>query len=140
MNDNPTAFCIDCATPADGNTPDETFVRKLLTELFNQYSTLDKLAEHIAKDYKTRDMPPYATLGVVDVRIEPCYDHVAIHYTLVTDGILRYRTSETLQWETFLAITDDSITPGHNPWILQGRQVGGIPLERIALRDIRDNP
>lgn len=112
-------------------TPDEAFIYNMRDTLFAQYTTLDKIAEYIARK-ETRGMFPEHTLDIMDVRIEPQQDRVTIHYTLVTDHKVRFRTSYPMQWELFQEITQEPPKTGHNPWTLQDYRQASRPFRGIV--------
>lgn len=97
---------------------DEAFIRKMWNELFNQYRGVDAVAEYIEHKEGASSMIDH-TIRVMDVRIEPMQDRVNVHYTLVVDGRVRYRTSYPLQWELYMKIVEDANHDGNNPWTMQ---------------------
>lgn len=97
---------------------DEAFVNSLRTELFNQYNTLDAVSEYIAVKEGAMEMTEH-DLKLMDVRLEPQYDRVVVHYTVVVDGRVRYRTSYPMLWEVLQKVTEEFKTVGHNPWTMQ---------------------
>ena len=58
-------------------------------------------------------------LDVIDVRLEPMIDRIVVHYTVATDGVIRYRTSYPFRWKVFLGIVDGFDRTGYNPWTQQ---------------------
>ena len=111
--------------------PDEAFIYNLRDTLFAQYTTLDKITEYIARK-ETRGMFAEHTLDIMDVRIEPQQDQVTIHYTLVTDHKVRFRTSYPMQWELFQEITQEPPKTGHNPWTLQDYKQDSRPFRGMV--------
>ena len=97
---------------------DEAFIRKMWNELFNQYRGVDAVAEYIEHKEGASSMIDH-TIRVMDVRIEPMQDRVNVHYTLVVDGRVRYRTSYPLHWELYMKIVEDANHDGNNPWTMQ---------------------
>jgi hypothetical protein len=97
---------------------DEAFVNSLRTELFNQYNTLDAVSEYIAVKEGIMDMYEHG-LKVMDVRLEPLYDRVVVHYTVVVDRRVLYRTSYPMLWEVLQKVKEEFKTVGHNPWTMQ---------------------
>lgn len=112
--------------------PDEAFINNLRNTLFAQYTTLDKITEYIAR-IETRGMFYEHTIDIMDVRIEPQQDQVTIHYTLVTDHKVRFRTSYPMQWKLFLEISQEQPPkPGHNPWTLQDYKQDSRPFRGMV--------
>lgn len=97
---------------------DEAFIRKIRNELFNQYRGVDAVAEYIEHKEGASSMIDH-TIRVMDVRIEPMNEMVNVHYTLVVDGRVRYRTSYPLRWELYMKIVEDANNDGNNPWTMQ---------------------
>lgn len=97
---------------------DEAFANKLRTELFNQYNTLDAVSSYLAVKEGAMEMTEH-DLKLMDVRLEPLVDMVMVHYTVVVDGRVRYRTSRPMIWEVLLKVTEEFKTVGHNPWTMQ---------------------
>lgn len=97
---------------------DETFIRTMRNELFNQYRGVDEVAEYIAHKEGASNTIDHV-IRVMDVRIEPMQDMVNVHYTLVVDGRVRYRTSYPLRWELYMKIIEDTNPSGNNPWTMQ---------------------
>lgn len=97
---------------------DEAFVNSLRTELFNQYNTLDAVSKYIAVKEGIMEMHEHG-LQLMDVRLEPLYDRVVVHYTVVVDGRVRYRTSYPMRWEVLQKVKEEFNTVGHNPWTMQ---------------------
>lgn len=97
---------------------DEAFIRKMWNELFNQYRGIDAVAEYIEHKEGASNTIEHV-IRVMDVRIEPMQDMVNVHYTLVVDGRVRYRTSYPLQWEMYMKIVEDANHDGNNPWTMQ---------------------
>ena len=93
---------------------DEAFVNSLRTEMFNQYNTLDAVSEYIAVKEGIMDMHEHG-LKVMDVRLEPLYDRVVVHYTVVVDRRVLYRTSYPMLWEVLQKVKEEFKTVGHNP-------------------------
>lgn len=58
-------------------------------------------------------------LQLMDVRLEPLDDRVVVHYTVVVDGRVRYRTSYPMLWEVLQKVKEKFNTVGHNPWTMQ---------------------
>ena len=100
-------------------TPDKAFINNLHDTLFNQYSVLDVVATYIAHKEDAQSMFCDHSIDIMDIRLEPNLDCVVVHYTLVSDGRVRYRTTYPMQWEVFLELTKDPVKQGHNPWTLQ---------------------
>lgn len=97
---------------------DEAFISTMRNELFNQYRGVDAVAEYIAHKEGASNTIDHV-IRVMDVRIEPMQDMVNVHYTLVVDGRVRYRTSYPLMWELYMKIVEDSNHDGNNPWTMQ---------------------
>lgn len=97
---------------------DEAFANKLRTELFNQYSTLDAVSEYIAVKEGIMEMHEHG-LKLMDVRLEPLVEMVMVHYTVVVDGRVLYRTAYPMHWEVLQKVTEEFETVGHNPWTMQ---------------------
>ena len=97
---------------------DEAFVNSLRTEMFNQYNTLDAVSEYIAVKEGIMDMHEHG-LKVMDVRLEPLYDRVVVHYTVVVDRRVLYRTSYPMLWEVLQKVKEEFKTVGHKPWTMQ---------------------
>ena len=97
---------------------DEAFIRKMWNELFNQYRGVDAVAEYIEHKEGASNTIDH-TIRVMDVRLEPMIDMVNVHYTLVVDGRVRYRTSYPLRWELYMKIVEDANQDGNNPWTMQ---------------------
>lgn len=97
---------------------DEALVNKLRAELFNQYNTIDAVSEYIAVKEGIMEMHEH-DLKLMDVRVEPLYDRVVVHYTVVVDGRVLYRTSYPMLWEVLQKVTEEFKTVGHNPWTMQ---------------------
>lgn len=100
-------------------TPDKAFINNLHDTLFNQYSVLDVVATYIAHKEDAKSMFCDHSIDIMDIRLEPNLECVAVHYTLVSDGRVRYRTIYPMQWDLFQEITKDPVKRGHNPWTLQ---------------------
>lgn len=122
---------------------DEAFIRKMWNELFNQYRGVDAVAEYIEHKEGASSMIDH-TIRAMDVRIEPMQDMVNVHYTLVVDGRVRYRTSYPLQWELYMKIVEEANQDGHNPWTMQTyRRSPRYPgeMEKVSGPGIREvNP
>lgn len=100
---------------------DEAFVRKIFNQLFNHYNNIDAVAEYIGVHQEgAKDMAISGhKLDIIDVRLEPMIDRIVVHYTVATDGVIRYRTSYPFRWEVFLGIVDGFDRTGYNPWTQQ---------------------
>lgn len=121
---------------------DEAFIRKMWNELFNQYRGVDAVAEYIEHKEGASSMIEH-TIRVMDVRIEPMQDMVNVHYTLVVDGRVRYRTSYPLRWELYMKIVEDANHDGNNPWTMQTyRRSTRHPgeMEKVSGPGIREVP
>jgi len=107
---------------------DEAFVFKISDQLFNQYNNVDAIAEYIAVHQECSvDMIHCGhKLDIIDVRLEPKIDRVVVHYTVATDGVIRYRTSYPFRWEVFLGIVNGFDRTGYNPWTLQRYEYSSI--------------
>ena len=97
---------------------DEAFANKLRTELFNQYNTVDAVSSYIAVKEGVMEMTEH-DLKLMDVRLEPLVEMVMVHYTVVVDGRVLYRTSYPMHWEVLQKVTEEFKTVGHNPWTMQ---------------------
>lgn len=97
---------------------DEAFANKLRAELFNQYNTLDAVSSYLAVKEGAMEMTEH-DLKLMDVRLEPLVEMVMVHYTVVVDGRVRYRTSYPMLWEVLQKVTEEFKTVGHNPWTMQ---------------------
>lgn len=100
---------------------DEAFVRKMFNQLFEQYNNIDAVAEYIRTHIEfSEDMAMSGCkLDIIDVRLEPMIDRIVVHYTVATDGVIRYRTSYPFRWKVFLGIVDGFDRTGYNPWTQQ---------------------
>lgn len=107
---------------------DEAFVFKISDQLFNQYNNVDAIADYIAVHQEcSADMMSCGhKLDIIDVRLEPKIDRVVVHYTVATDGVIRYRTSYPFRWEVFLGIANGFDRTGYNPWTLQRYEYSSI--------------
>lgn len=97
---------------------DEAFANKLRTDLFNQYNTLDAVSSYIAVKEGVMEMTEH-DLKLMDVRLEPLVEMVMVHYTVVVDGRVLYRTAYPMHWEVLQKVTEEFKTVGHNPWTMQ---------------------
>lgn len=124
-------------------TPDKAFINNLHDTLFNQYSVLDVVATYIAHKEDAKNMFCDHSIDIMDIRLEPNLDCVVVHYTLVSDGRVRYRTSLPMLWEVFQEVTKDPVKNGHNPWTLQDygndcrpfrgmRKISGPPVRIVT--------
>jgi len=107
---------------------DEAFVCKIFNQLFNQYNNIDAVAEYIGTHVEgsvDTAMGGYK-LDIIDVRLEPKIDRIVAHYTVVTDRVIRYRTSYPFRWEVFLGIVDGFDRTGYNPWTQQRYEYSSI--------------
>lgn len=100
---------------------DEAFVRKMFNRLFNQYNNIDAVAKYIADHQEClEDMVRNGhKLDIIDVRLKPMMDRVVAHYTVATDGVIRYRTSYPFRWKVFLDIVDGFDRTCYSPWTQQ---------------------
>lgn len=100
---------------------DEAFVRKMFNQLCEQYNNIDAVAEYIRTHIEfSEDMAMSGCkLDIIDVRLEPMIDRILVHYTVATDGVIRYRTSYPFRWKVFLGIVDGFDRTGYNPWTQQ---------------------
>lgn len=100
---------------------DEAFVRKMFNQLCEQYNNIDAVAEYIRTHIEfSEDMAMSGCkLDIIDVRLEPMIDRILVHYTVATDGVIRYRTSYPFRWKVFLGIVDGLDRTGYNPWTQQ---------------------
>jgi len=107
---------------------DEAFVFKIFDTLFNQYNNIDAVAEYIGNHQEcAEDMVRSGhKLDIIDVRLEPKIDRIVVHYTVATDGVIRYRTSYPFRWEVFLGIVDGFDRTGYNPWTQQRYEYSSI--------------
>ena len=108
---------------------DEAFANKLRTDLFNQYNTIDAVSSYLAVKEGAMEMTEH-DLKLMDVRLEPLVDMVMVHYTVVVDGRVRYRTSRPMLWEVLLKVTEEFKTVGHNPWTMQTYRTNPRTFER----------
>lgn len=108
---------------------DEAFANKLRTDLFNQYNTVDAVSSYLAVKEGAMEMTGH-DLKLMDVRLEPLVDMVMVHYTVVVDGRVRYRTSRPMLWEVLLKVTDEFKTVGHDPWRMQTYRTNPRTFER----------
>lgn len=108
---------------------DEAFANKLRTDLFNQYNTIDAVSSYIAVKEGVMEMTEH-DLKLMDVRLEPLVDMVMVHYTVVVDGRVRYRTSRPMLWEVLLKVTEEFKTVGHDPWRMQTYRTNPRTFER----------
>lgn len=107
---------------------DEAFVRKIFNQLFNHYNNIDAVAEYIGVHQEcAEDMVRSGhKLDIIDVRLEPKIDRIVAHYTVATDGVIRYRTSYPFRWEVFLGIVDGFDRTGYDPWTQQRYEYSSI--------------
>ena len=100
---------------------DEAFVRKMFNQLCEQYNNIDAVAEYIRTHIEfSEDMAMSGCkLDIIDVRLEPMIDRILVHYTVATDGLIRYRTSYPFCWKVFLGILERFDRTGYNPWTQQ---------------------
>lgn len=100
---------------------DEAFVRKMFNQLCEQYNNIDAVAEYIRTHIEfSEDMAMSGCkLDIIDVRLEPMIDRILVHYTVATDGLIRYRTSYPFRWKVFLGILERFDRTGYNPWTQQ---------------------
>lgn len=107
---------------------DESFVRELFNRLFEQYNNVDAVAKYIGLHQEcSEDMVRSGhKLDIIDVRLEPMMDRMVVHYTVATDGVIRYRTSYPFRWEVFLGIVKGFDRTGYNPWTLQRYEYSSI--------------
>lgn len=100
---------------------DEAFVRKMFNQLCEQYNNIDAVAEYIRTHIEfSEDMAMSGCkLDIIDVRLEPMIDRILVHYTVATDGLIRYRTSYPFRWKVFLGIVNGFDRTGYNPWTQQ---------------------
>lgn len=107
---------------------DEAFVRKIFNQLFNHYNNIDAVAEYIGTHQEcSEDMARSGhKLDIIDVRLEPKIDRIVAHYTVATDGVIRYRTSYPFRWEVFLGIVDGFDRTGYDPWTQQRYEYSSI--------------
>lgn len=107
---------------------DEAFVRKLFNQLFNLYNNIDAVAEYIGVHQECSEgmVRSGHKLDILDVRLEPKMDRIVAHYTVATDGVIRYRTSYPFRWEVFLGIVNGFDRTGYNPWTQQKYEYSSI--------------
>lgn len=100
---------------------DEAFVRKMFNQLSEYYNNIDAVAEYIGTHVECSEEMAMRghKLDVIDVRLEPMIDRIVVHYTVATDGVIRYRTSYPFRWKVFLGIVDGFDRTGYNPWTQQ---------------------
>lgn len=118
-------------------TPDKAFINNLHDTLFNQYSVLDVVATYIAHKENAKSLLCDHSIDIMDIRLELNLDCVVVHYTLVSDGRVRYRTIYPMLWDVFLEITKDPVKQGHNPWTLQDYGHDCRPFSGIVKRSVR---
>lgn len=99
----------------------EEFVRKMFNQLCEQYNNVDAVAEYIGTHIEcSEDMAMSGKkLDIIDVRLEPMIDRIVVHYTVATDGVIRYRTSYPFRWKVFLGIVNGFDRTAYNPWTQQ---------------------
>lgn len=107
---------------------EESFVRELFNRLFEQYNNIDAVAKYIGIHQEcSEDMVRSGhKLDIIDVRLEPMMDRIVVHYTVATDGVIRYRTSYPFRWEVFLGIVNGFDRTGYNPWTQQRYEYSSI--------------
>ena len=100
---------------------DEEFVRKMFNQLSEYYNNIDAVAEYIRTHIEfSEDMAMRGCkLDIIDVRLKPMIDRIVVHYTVATDGVIRYRTSYPFRWKVFLGIVDWFDRTGYDPWTQQ---------------------
>lgn len=100
---------------------DEAFVRKMFNQLSEYYNNIDAVAEYIGTHVECSEEMAMRghKLDTIDVRLEPMIDRIVVHYTVATDGVIRYRTSYPFRWKVFLGIVDGFDMTGYNPWTQQ---------------------
>lgn len=100
---------------------DEAFVRKMFNQLSEYYNNIDAVAEYIRTHVECSEEMAMRghKLDTIDVRLEPMIDRIVVHYTVATDGVIRYRTSYPFRWKVFLGIVDGFDRTGYNPWTQQ---------------------
>ena len=100
---------------------DEAFVRKMFNQLSEYYNNIDAVSEYIGTHVECSEEMTMRghKLDVIDVRLEPMIDRIVVHYTVATDGVIRYRTSYPFRWKVFLGIVDGFDRTGYNPWTQQ---------------------
>lgn len=100
---------------------DEAFVRKMFNQLSEYYNNIDAVAEYIGTHVECSEEMAMRghKLDVIDVRLEPMIDRIVVHYTVATDGVIRYRTSYPFRWKVFLGIVDGFDRTGYNQWTQQ---------------------
>ncbi len=100
---------------------DEAFVRKMFNQLREYYNNIDAVAEYIGTHVECSEEMAMRghKLDTIDVRLEPMIDRIVVHYTVATDGVIRYRTSYPFRWKVFLGIVDGFDRTGYNPWTQQ---------------------
>lgn len=100
---------------------DEAFVRKMFNQLSEYYNNIDAVAEYIGTHVECSEEMAMRghKLDTIDVRLEPMIDRIVVHYTVATDGVIRYRTSYPFRWKVFLGIVDGFDRTGYNPWTQQ---------------------
>lgn len=114
---------------------DEAFANKLRIDLFNQYNTIDAVSSYLAVKEGAMEMTEH-DLKLMDVRLEPLVDMVMVHYTVVVDGRVRYRTSRPMIWEVLLKVTEEFKTVGHDPWRMQTYRTNPRTFEREKERGV----
>lgn len=100
---------------------DEAFVRKMFNQLSEYYNNIDAVAEYIGTHVECSEEMAMRghKLDTIDVRLEPMIDRIVVHYTVATDGVIRYRTSYPFRWKVFLGIVDGFDRTGYTPWTQQ---------------------
>lgn len=100
---------------------DEAFVRKMFNQLSEYYNNIDAVAEYIGTHVECSEEMAMRghKLDTIDVRLEPMIDRIVVHYTVATDGVIRYRTSYPFRWKVFLGIVYGFDRTGYNPWTQQ---------------------
>ena len=107
---------------------DEAFVRKMFNQLSEYYNNIDAVAEYIGTHVECSEEMAMRghKLDTIDVRLEPMIDRIVVHYTVATDGVIRYRTSYPFRWKVFLGIVDGFDRTGYNPWTQQRYEYSNI--------------
>ena len=115
-----------------------SFVADLHHRLVHLYSFTDKVVEYI-KRKESVGMFPEHELDVVDVRIDPYEEHLAVWYTLILDKKVYRREQTVITWETFDRFSESVSGFVRNSYTLctynsQGKRTSG-PIVRELSRE-----
>lgn len=86
-------------------------------------------------------MFPEHELDVVDVRIEPYEEYLAVWYTLIRDKKVYRREQTVITWETFNKFSEDVHSFVRNPYTLcthdsQGKRTSGPIVRELSREEV----